>query len=91
MKHLQTSQYKSKSIMVATSRNKGKINPMIVGPNEGGSGSAAEGSVEPGGKKAAYKPKVVPGWDSVNLNSARRRWPAKKGCSAQGGCRGWIS
>jgi hypothetical protein len=67
-----------KSIMVATSMNKGKINPMIVGPNEEGSGGAAGGSAEPGGKKAAYKQKVVPGWDSVSSNSAGHHWPTKK-------------
>jgi hypothetical protein len=76
-------------MMVATSTNKGKINPTIVGPNKGGSGSAARGSAEPVGKKAAYKPRIVAGWDDVSSNYTGRRQSARevvppKGDSAAG-------
>jgi hypothetical protein len=65
-------------MMVATSTNKVKINLTIVGPNKGDSGGAAGGSVEPVGKKAAYKPRIFAGWDDVSSNYTGRRWSARK-------------
>jgi hypothetical protein len=65
-------------MLVATSTNKGKINPTIVGPDKGASGGVAGGSAEPVGKKAAYKPRIVAGWEDVSSNYTRRRWSTKK-------------
>ncbi len=65
-------------MMVATSTNEGKINPTIVGPDKGGSGGAAGGSAEPVGKKAAYKPRIVAGWDNVSSNYTGCPWSARK-------------
>jgi hypothetical protein len=65
-------------MMVATSTNKGKINPIIVGPNKGGSGGAAGGFAEPVGKKTAYKLRIVAGWDDISSNYSRCHPSARK-------------
>ena len=55
-----------------------------MGPEKRGSGYAAKGSTEAGGKKGAYKPTMRAGWDNVSSDSGARR-RATRGTGSTGG------
>ena len=64
--------------MSAASTSGKRINPRIVlGAEKGGSGDAAKGLSEAGGKRGGYKVAVKPGWDYVSSNSGGRRRPTR--------------